>query len=1241
MSASKQKSILTVTVTALFLVSPIREARAGIESLNVSRMLVEHANSLGEIAGVFQDSRGFIWLGTHTGLVRYDGTQLRRFTHMPGATNSISSNQVLAISESPDGDIWLGTSSGLDRFDRDMETFERFPNLAAPEDKGPLTGISSLVFQNASRLIAGTAEAGLYVFDLVDKRFERFALPTDNPRAESAYRLHLQDEHNLWVGLTGGGLLLCDPNTLKVKAEFHPGVDSSNGLLTDYVTAITGTPDGAIWVGTTEGLSRLDPSSGRFEHFKADRNDRSALQADYVSTLRVDGEGSLWVGTDGGGLSLFEPESKTFRTFKSDRYDQRSLSSNVIRIVYNDHDDNLWIAHYPNGLDLVRRNYSGIRTIRWRPDKADWLSESSVTGFAEDNDGNLWISTDGGGLNHYDRANEKFTAHRHDPADGGSIGADAVLSVTIDSQGNIWAGTWSGGLNRLAPGATSFKRYLPDPDRHDALPRPNVWDVFEDSSGILWVATMGGICRYLPETDAFHVYGRGQNPETTSHHHVWQIYEDRQGRLWIATGFGLNRYERASDTFTSFTLRMTDGSLNANNSFTAILQDSNDEFWVGTYGDGLHRFHPENGSFTPFPPDDSLSEEVISSILEDDRGRIWIGTFNGMIRISTDRKTLERFDADYGLQGTHFNRFAAAWLRSGEFAFGGTEGLSLFDPLSIPEPGEAPKALITGMDVFNRPITPGPESALSVSLSEAKHATLRHDQSVIRFHFGVPDFRHPVQHRVEYMLEGFDDDWQVAGPEKTATYTNLDPGDYRLLARALSGNGMSASEPSSLSVSIVPPYWMTTWFRSVLVLSIAGTLIAAATYITNHRYRERLREAELKRRLSEERERVQEQLQQAQKLDAIGTLAGGIAHDFNNILTGILGYLELLRMSLEDRPDVTDDLNEIQIAANRAKDLVAQILTFSRKDTPSMESVSPGSILTEAIRLMRATLAKTIRIESHIDSHLPRILASPTHLHQIAMNLCTNAVHALPEEKGTITVTANTVEITDPEASGLSGLNPGSHVRLTFADDGVGMDKETADRIFDPFFTTKTRGRGTGLGLSVVVGIVRSLQGAIRVSSQPGKGTTFSLYFPALTTEEPEAPSVTSSLPMGSGESVLIVEDERPLAFALARTLSRLNYKPVVFVSSVKALEGFRCREAYQFDIVISDYAMPEKNGAELLSDLRKLSPEIPIILVSGAVDRIDDEQASKLGATRWLAKPYTTAELAETMAEALGRVTA
>ena len=782
---------------------------------------------------------------------------------------------------------------------------------------------------------------------------------------------------------------------------------------------------------------------------------------------------------------------------------------------------------------------------------------------------------------------------------------------------------------------------MPNPERDDALPRANVWDVVEDSQGIIWVATMGGICRYLPETDAFHVYGRGQNPETTSHHHIWQIYEDRQERLWIATGFGLNRYDRATDTFTSLTLKRADGSNSSNNSFTAILQDSNHDFWVGTYGGGLYRYHPEDGSFTAFPSDESLSEEVISSILEDDHGRIWIGTFNGVIRISKDRMTLARFDADYGLQGTHFNRFAAARLRSGEFAFGGTEGFSLFDPLSIPEPGPAPAALITGMDVFNKPVIPGAESALSVSLPEAKHASLRHDQSVIRFHFGVPDFREPMQHRVQYMLEGFDDEWQAASPEKTATYTNLDPGDYRLLARALSGDGTSTSEPTSFSLSIVPPFWMTMWFRSVLALSFAELLIGLATFITNYRYRERLREAEMQRRLSEERERVQEQLQQAQKLDAIGTLAGGIAHDFNNILTGILGYLELLRMSLEDRPDVTEDLDEIQIAANRAKDLVAQILTFSRKDTPSMESVNPGTVLAEAIRLMRATLAKTIRIDSHIDDLLPMILASPTHLHQITMNLCTNAVQALPQEKGTITVSASTVEITDPEAGGLSGLNPGSHIRLTFADDGVGMDKETADRIFDPFFTTKTRGRGTGLGLSVVVGIVRSLQGAIRVNSQPGKGTTFSLYFPALTTEEPEAPSVTSVLPMGSGESVMIVEDERPLAFALARMLSKLNYKPVVFVSSVKALEGFRCREAYQFDVVISDYAMPEKNGAELLSDLRKLSPEIPIILVSGAVDRIDDEQASKLGATRWLAKPYTTAELAETMAEALGRVTA
>ncbi len=395
--------------------------------------------------------------------------------------------------------------------------------------------------------------------------------------------------------------------------------------------------------------------------------------------------------------------------------------------------------------------------------------------------------------------------------------------------------------------------------------------------------------------------------------------------------------------------------------------------------------------------------------------------------------------------------------------------------------------------------------------------------------------------------------------------------------------------------------------------------------------RRELREARGRR----ERQRLEEQLRQRQKLETIGALAGGVAHDFNNILTGIFGYLHLARQSLADRPAVCADLDEIESASVRAKDLVRQILEFSRRESAAIVPLCLGSVTREVMRLLRASLPSTIRLNVTIPASLPPIMGSATGIHQVLMNLCTNAAQAINGAHGTIRVSLSERTVPDPGLAGLPELPAGTMVVLEVSDTGCGMDEATQRRIFEPFFTTKSADGGTGLGLATVVAIVRNHQGAVRVQSASGQGSSFQVLFPAATGGRKSAAS-PGGIVIGRGQTVLVVDDEPTLAHAMARALTQLNYRPVVLNSSRQAAQELSGHPD-NFQLLVCDLTMPEMNGLELIQEARRICPGLPIILTSGSSDRLDSDEVRQLGVNGTLPKPYSFANLAELVAFALG----
>lgn len=387
-----------------------------------------------------------------------------------------------------------------------------------------------------------------------------------------------------------------------------------------------------------------------------------------------------------------------------------------------------------------------------------------------------------------------------------------------------------------------------------------------------------------------------------------------------------------------------------------------------------------------------------------------------------------------------------------------------------------------------------------------------------------------------------------------------------------------------------------------------------------------------------ETKHLEAQLQQAQKMESIGTLAGGIAHDFNNLLSAIVGYTELSKMKLPENSDIIDDLAEILKASERARKLVKQILTFSRHEESKLAPILIDFIVKEALKLIRSSIPATIEIKKNIEK-CGTIMADATQIHQIIMNLCTNAYHAMEDKGGIMEVTLNEVNISSADAALYHDLKPGPYVRLCCSDTGYGIDQSVMERIFEPYFTTKKSGKGTGLGLAVVHGIVKNHKGAIKVYSEPSKGSTFLVYLPLIKKEITEVKKFDEKLSEGK-ETILFIDDEQSIANLGKRILEKLGYSVESKTNCIEALDLFRSNPE-KFDIVITDMTMPDMTGDVLANKLMAIRPDIPVIICTGFSEQISEQKALKKGIKSFLMKPLSSIQLAKAVREVLdGEIT-
>jgi PAS domain S-box-containing protein len=853
---------LWTSLAVFSLLPPAVEAQGA--DLRFQHLTVEDGLSNTWVRAIAKDSRGFLWIGTASGLNRYDAAALVVYRHEPSAPHSLTSSNVTAMMEDSRKRLWVGAGA-LNLYDRDRDRFEMRPVARAAGATGDLT-IRTLQEDRAGRIWLATEE-GLVVYDADGRESKLFVHDPRRPGSlshSSTVGLLCDRRGRVWAG-TRRGLDLYDPKTDSFDHVFRwPGMPARlrrSSLRSEWalsVEALHEGADGAIWFGTMgEGLVRLDPGTRTARQFLPQPGDPTSIAGARIAGLAGDGAHTIYVSVENNGLDVLDTRSGRFTHHRPDPEEPASLASASIWSFLHDDQGILWIGTYNAGLDRVSPLGQRFELLRAR---RGGLSDNHVMAVLEDRRGDLWIGTDGGGLNRLDRTTGRFTHYRRGQGPG-SLGSDAVLSLLEDRQGYIWAGTWAGGLHRIDPQSGRVERYPRPPDVPDSLAD---WRIVEDRDGRFLLGQRDiGVQVFDPRNRTFSPLSR-LFPGAGENGAVYAIDEDPSGNLWFGGAAGIEYVEHASGKVRRFAVDPNDAQSPAPAAILAIHRDGRGHVWFGTEGGGLTCLELSTGRVRRFGAATGLAAPTVGDILEDEDGNLWLGSDRGLVKfeqgvtLPAEPRFLV-FDTYDGLQGLEFRHGAAFKSRSGRMFFGGQRGLSSFAPRGVQQNPHPPRVVLTGLRLFNEPaVIAAPGSPLARSITETSSLTLTHRQSVVTFEFASLNFILPQKNRYAYKLEGFDPDWNRVGAQRTATYTNLPQGTYTLRVRGSNNDGVWSAEDATLRIRVTPSFWWTWWFWAAIALA----LVAAASWVVRSRVRAtEERQRELKAQVQERTHDLQTEIE--------------------------------------------------------------------------------------------------------------------------------------------------------------------------------------------------------------------------------------------------------------------------------------------------------------------------------------------------------------------------------------------
>lgn len=1187
---------------------------------------IDQSNGLSNtrVTCIVREKNGFVWMGTKNGLNRYDGKSLKIYNKQ---NSDLSSNDIVDLYLDNGNNLWIATlGGGLNRYDATTNTFEVFRFDAENELSIPSNQVNILFEDSKGRLWLGT-ENELALYDKKKGHFRRFRIGSAQKGSGSLTSIVEAEDGSLWLGSFGNGLF-----HFEISSGVSQHFISEEPYFDKFIHDLLVLPDGNLLIGTSGGgLLKFDPQQSVYSDFFEEIGLNEEITI--VRKLKFNGQGGLWIGTDGSGLlritDMGLPTQEVFQ-YQYNARQESSLAGNAIYEMYLDSSGILWIGTAWNGVSILAPN----RNFSYLYGDIVGNNPSPVLSVFKDQD-QLFLGIDGQGLTLYDQQKDKVTYYRKEL--GNSLGGNYIQYITKVRDGSFWMGTFANGLIHFDPKTGNSKQFKHKPGDENSLSYNDVRYIIEDEIGNLWIATWGGGLNYFDlQTERFISYrseatseGSFSEKNISSDNVISMV---REGDfLWLATfGGGLNRFDIKKKTFDHFIYKESKSSLASNNLYP-IFKDSQNNLWIGTSGEGVNRMNLDTQKIDRFEKENPLRYATVTGIVEDDFGAIWISTKEGLFKYDYQKDAFVSFPDQYG--EFHINA-AFKEEETGRLYFGGINGLLTFEPSQIIRDAVQPKVTLTNFKLFNKEISVRDSDILKKSINQTKEIRLEYDMDVITFEFAALKF--PFSDNTEYAIkmEGFDEQWREIGKDRTVTYTNLSPGVYEFKVKAREEGTRFGEDYTSVSVTILKPFWLTWWAFIIYAFLILGLFYIFRKYIVAW---EQMK-ANLKlERLTHDKDKELYDLKQQ--------FFTNISHEIRTPVTLILSAINRLgeRKELIDE-NILTTMVSAKKHGNHLLQLVNELLDFRNLEAKSNKlKLSQADFLdfSKEIYLSFTESASKHDIDFRFvsESEVIPLWFDKNQMEKVLYNLLSNAFK-FTHSKGTIEV--RVVELEDK-------------VRLKVEDSGVGISKKQISKIFNRFYqapnSAEVQEKGFGLGLSITKEIIELHGGEIGVESIRNGGSTFSMtlhkgrsHFKNDKIEEDfvytehsdyylqEGGKVSKNIEIQSEWSelknltLLVVEDNADIRLYLKNLLST-HCKVLHAENGEKAL---KIALSQQPDLIISDVMMPVMDGIELTRKLKSdvQTSHIPIILLTARASIVHKMEGYSTGADDYITKPFNEALL-------------
>lgn len=1178
---------------------------------------IENGLSNNAVRCIYQDHKGFMWIGTYDGLNRYDGYTFKTFRNRFQDTTSLISNWIYTIAEDAENRLWIGSRIGVCTYNSLTENFSPayYLDYNSKSKKQLQTDVRTIISDAAGNILIGTHNLGLLLHEMGSQLAIQIPVQKDG-RSITNYTVAAIKNISpdiTWLFIQDLGLYVFSRSAKTIK-PVDATVKNANCMEIDGHT---------LWVGTNNGLWKYNIASAKYDKVFTER--QGGLSFNKVVTLLFADNRELWIATDGNGINILDIANEKMR-YLLPGSDPNSLTSGSVFALYEDKAKRKWIGTLRGGINIIDPGKADFHTIKHEPTNRNSLIYDFILSFGEGDNNELWIGTDGGGLSRWDRNTNRFTNYRHDPTNSHSLSNNFVTSIQQDFQKDIWFATYGGGINRYVKSNNSFV-YYHCIDPATGLEDKNVWKLFEDSRKNLWACTFsnGHLYRLNRMTGRFEIFEKSLLDVIT-------IAEDRLGNIWLGNTNELLKWNEATRQLSSYHIGKP---------VRSIKEDKSGNLWVGTEDGGLLLFDRKTESVAArYTTVDGLCNNAVLNILEDQKGYLWMSTFNGISKFDIHSKSFKNYFGSDGLQSNQFNFNAALALRSGEFAFGGIKGFNLFQPDQIGTVSSMPSLILTGLQVNN-----GTIGQTGAYVSKIQHNTIQSievpfNKTILTFSFTALEYSSPNKISYAWKMEGWDRDWNYAGNLRMASYTQLREGEYKFRVRCTDAEGQWNPQEIAVIVTVLPPWYRSWWAYTLYVCLLAAAIYSYLSYKTRQtKLKYEIELANL--RATNEKEIAEKEREMHEKRLSFFT---NVSHEFRGPLTLIINPLkEVIENKTFSGLSEKAGLNVVYRNARRLRSLVDQLLLFRKADSGadqlSIMRLNLYDLCNEVfLCFVQQAKSKGIQYDFECTDHNKEIYADREKLEIILYNLLSNALKYTP--------LGGRVSLKLTETS--------DWVEIVVQDSGVGIPEDERDNIFKKYYQAGNKIKtGFGIGLYLVKHFTEAHKGQINVKSTPGEGTIFSLslekgvghfeghsikenvpvaehdLLQELTTGETDieeaAQLKTSSDTLASivseKPSILIVDDDAQIR----------KYVVQVFKGQYQLYEahdgehGIGIAQKYLPDIIISDIKMQGISGIELCKTVKEdpVLSHIPVILLTGSSSPETRLMGVEGGADDYITKPF------------------